>query len=532
MKWLKIGLGILVVLLMLIGLAIVAVTQWVDPNQYKPQITEMVEQNLGRQLTIEGDIQLSFFPWLGLQLGHTILNNPDHFEQQPFAAIQQAQVKVKLLPLLRQQVQIGQIQLDGVQLLLLQQKDGSNNWQDLAQTSEPEVTPEETDEHVPQHNAYMENLQIEGLNLKNASIVFFDEKQQTSYALQNTNIQTSAITLDQAIQIELDTLVNTSQLEHTVSTQLQTEITPNLNQQLFEFRNSNVTVASQLLPDALKLNLPTAQLDLNQQTLSIPKLVAQTLEATVTAQLNAQHILSAPTLIAKAEIQQPNVDNLLKQYNMPLPVKSANIHLDINATLEDILLENIKAQFDQYPIDMPSVKINFAQQQVEVEKLDLQALGTKLQLSTLKLQNFAKPAFSSQVKITDFNLKKWLPILKFPEQKTVDKKALTQLDLDADLTGDLQKVQLQNLVVKLDQTQIKGNIELSQFSNPVISLRLEADKLDADRYMPPSNPNQKATQPLLPLELLKALNVKGHIKLRKLTVTQMQLKDIYLQFVD
>jgi AsmA protein len=183
-------------------------------------------------------------------------------------------------------------------------------------------------------------------------------------------------------------------------------------------------------------------------------------------------------------------------------------------------------------LNIPHAKIDLIQQQIEIKSLDLQALDATLLISKLKLSNFTKPEFSSQLKLINFNLKKWLQLLKLPEQKTVDEKALTQVALDTSIKGDLQQIQLQNLAIKLDQTQIKGYITLSHFSKPVISLSLEADNLDADRYMPPANPNQKPSQPLLPLELLKALNVKGQIKLKKLTVTQMQLHDINLQFVE
>jgi AsmA protein len=155
-----------------------------------------------------------------------------------------------------------------------------------------------------------------------------------------------------------------------------------------------------------------------------------------------------------------------------------------------------------------------------------------LQLNQLKLTDFTQPNISTGIELTDFNLKKWLPLFKLPPQNTLDKSALTQVNLKADLRANLQQLQLQNVAMQLDQTHIKGQVTLTDFANPRISLSLEADKFDADRYMPPANPNQKPTQPLLPLELLKVLNIKGHIKLRKLTVTQMQLQDINLQFIE
>ncbi len=518
MKWLKISLGVIIVLVLLLSLTIIAITQWVDPNQYKIQISQLVEQNLNRQLTITGEIQLSFFPWLGLKLGATKLNNPKEFEQQPFAAIQQAQVKVKLLPLLfSQQVQIGQIKLDGLQLSLIQTANGSNNWQDLTQTNDTD-TPN-------QQNSYFKKLEIDGLQLNNSFITFIDEQQQTSYTLQNLNLQTSAIGLDQDIQIKLDTLINTSGA--TASVALQTEITPNINQLLF--KNTQSTIHAEQLPDKLQLELATGKLDLIQQTLSIPQITAEILKTTLIAQLQVDNLLTTPSLTGKISFRQEQLDQIVKQ----LPFKTAQADLNLHATMQQVVFNNINAQFDQYPIQIPTVKIDLAQQNIVVDKLNLQAFDTILQLSELKLQNIINPDFSAKLQLSNFNLKKWVTLLKLPEQKTVDKTALTQIDLRANIKGDLQRIQLQNIQIKLDQTQIKGQIELSQFDNPLISLSLEADNLDADRYLPPSEESkQKPLQPLLPLELLKALNVKGNIKLKKLTITQMQLRDINLQFKD
>ena len=37
-----------------------------DPNNYKDWISEQFYQQTGRELSISGNIQLSFYPWLGL----------------------------------------------------------------------------------------------------------------------------------------------------------------------------------------------------------------------------------------------------------------------------------------------------------------------------------------------------------------------------------------------------------------------------------------------------------------------------------
>jgi AsmA protein len=69
--------GILVVLVMA---AAVIVPLVVNPNDYKDRIVAVVEKQTGRQLKIQGDIDVSLFPWLGVKIEAVELGNAAGFE--------------------------------------------------------------------------------------------------------------------------------------------------------------------------------------------------------------------------------------------------------------------------------------------------------------------------------------------------------------------------------------------------------------------------------------------------------------------
>ena len=71
LKWILWGLGGLVLLLIIV-VAIVAAT--FDPNQYKPQIVELVKERTGRTLTMDGRIGLTFFPKVGAEVEKVALS--------------------------------------------------------------------------------------------------------------------------------------------------------------------------------------------------------------------------------------------------------------------------------------------------------------------------------------------------------------------------------------------------------------------------------------------------------------------------
>ncbi len=75
-KWVSLGLGALVALVVLGVLVIV----WlVDPNSFKSNIEAAVRDNTGREFTLVGDIELGFFPWLALRTGEGSFGNAPGF---------------------------------------------------------------------------------------------------------------------------------------------------------------------------------------------------------------------------------------------------------------------------------------------------------------------------------------------------------------------------------------------------------------------------------------------------------------------
>ena len=64
LKILAIVLGAVVGLFVI---AAVAISLLFDPNDYKDTITSEVKARTGRTLTLEGDLGLTFFPWLGVE---------------------------------------------------------------------------------------------------------------------------------------------------------------------------------------------------------------------------------------------------------------------------------------------------------------------------------------------------------------------------------------------------------------------------------------------------------------------------------
>ncbi|MEQ1807641.1 MAG: AsmA family protein, partial [Burkholderiaceae bacterium] len=119
----------LLVVVALFAVLIAVLVHVLDPNQFKSQIIRYVQERTQRELILEGELELSWFPKLGVKAGKASLSQ--HRSAREFAAVDSARITLAWLPLLRRQVQVDSAQVDGLRAQLVRFKDGSTNIDDL-----------------------------------------------------------------------------------------------------------------------------------------------------------------------------------------------------------------------------------------------------------------------------------------------------------------------------------------------------------------------------------------------------------------
>ena len=72
----------------------------IDPNRHKGWIASRFEAATGRPLSIDGDVAVSLYPWLGLEVNGVGVGNAKGFGDAPLLYVEHARLRVKLLPLL------------------------------------------------------------------------------------------------------------------------------------------------------------------------------------------------------------------------------------------------------------------------------------------------------------------------------------------------------------------------------------------------------------------------------------------------
>src|SRR5690606_36425803 len=101
LKAIKILLAIVVSVTALVVVAALLLVTLFDPNDYTGYVTSWGEDRTGRAFTIEGELELAFFPWLAVETESVVLGQPSGIESdEPFATVERIAAGVRLMPLL------------------------------------------------------------------------------------------------------------------------------------------------------------------------------------------------------------------------------------------------------------------------------------------------------------------------------------------------------------------------------------------------------------------------------------------------
>ncbi|MGK0375306.1 MAG: AsmA protein, partial [Arenicella sp.] len=107
-KWLA---GLFVTLTVVILLAVIIIPKIVDPNDYRDELSALVKNKTGRDLSVSGDLKISVFPWLGVKIQGLSLSQPKGIEGN-MLSVDDAQLRVKLMPLLSNKIEVDTVLLE------------------------------------------------------------------------------------------------------------------------------------------------------------------------------------------------------------------------------------------------------------------------------------------------------------------------------------------------------------------------------------------------------------------------------------
>ncbi len=151
-------------------LTVLTVTVFVDPNRYRGQIERAVADATGQPFKIVGDLRISWYPWLALQMGPARFGQPARAGEPPLVQWQGARVGAKLIPLTQGELIVSDIRLEGAQFYLRRGADGRANWDEAIQSFKTRRA-----QQAPKTPSNAPGPQFAGVEIRNGALVYADE---------------------------------------------------------------------------------------------------------------------------------------------------------------------------------------------------------------------------------------------------------------------------------------------------------------------------------------------------------------------
>lgn len=444
-------------LIALLVLALLLIVAFVDPNDYRDDIERIVQTETGRKLTLGGELKLAIFPWIALETGPASLADAPGFGDEPFVAIENARVGVRVLPLLRGKVEVGTVTLDAPRIRLITDANGRNNWADLGESSPADATP--------QTAAAPATLPtIAGLAINDASVTLENRQENSRRVVRDFNLATGRLVSGEPFDVKSD-LVFDQDESLSVKAQLAGVVTADLERNVY------------------RLAKPTIDLVLSGPSYPQSGIPVQIGAGAIESDLNRQtHRLDGFTLTTTWRGEG-------------LPAAGVPIALQAKALSADL-----------------------ARQTVDAPELYADIAGAKLSAMLTGQEVLDAPRVSGRLALAPVALREWLPKLGIELPRTRDASVFEKLSFASNLAMTKSSAELDNITLQLDATTATGTLAIADIAAKALRFDLSVNRIDADRYLPPpveapaNAPKRQEPPTEIPVEALRDLNARGELR--------------------
>ena len=551
-----------------------------NPNDYKDEIIKLVKDKKERNLHIDGDIKLTYWPKIGADLGKLSLS--EHQSEQEFASVNSVKVSLAVMPLLKKELVVDTVYVDGAKANVVKNKEGKFNFDDLLSKEESSNI----------------KFDIQGVNITNSEVRYTDEATDAKYSITKFNMKSGHIALAEPVDLTTDFTLTANKPDTAANINLKGNFLVDPKTKHFKVKGLDSHIVGDLLGgtgmdivasgdvdakpeqqeflvDSLKLvasgNFSGAKqsIDLSAPALTIEKDEVSSKKLTLSiAQEKAGDVFKAnmvladmkgstkalqssgitgdlstvqgkrtltgtfsspfsgniqdlifdiPKLTGNLDIKDPSLPNggVKGTFNLGAhtDIKKELANSQFNLTLADT---NLKGNVDVSGFKKQNIKFN-----LNADKLDLNKLLGKSSVP-------AKPNNKANNKSSDMNALKNMTLDGKLNIGSLlyDKYHVSGLNVGIKADGD--KLALSGLNVKVDDSQIKGNVGISHFAKPLYTFDLDIDNVDMDRYITPSPAKAEPAKPL-DLSALKAINADGSIRIGKLKYGKTKASNVNIK---
>lgn len=196
-KFLKVCFKIAVVLVILAVAAFVALRVMFPPEKLKAMALEYAKTNLQREITFD-DVSLNL---VGVTLDNFAISENTTFQNGTFAKADKLVVKIALKPLFQKRIEISTVQLDGLDINVVKNADGTFNFDTLIPASDPNAAPEET---TASDGSAAFVLLADKIAANNCSFSYKDLQTGMNAAINNLNLEINQFDMAEPFDVNIN----------------------------------------------------------------------------------------------------------------------------------------------------------------------------------------------------------------------------------------------------------------------------------------------------------------------------------------
>ncbi|QEM80179.1 AsmA family protein [Halomonas binhaiensis] len=500
--------------------AVVYVSTFFDLNDLKPRLVELVEEHSGLELELDGPLNWSFYPRLGVSVSQAEAWLPQQPDQAaPFAAIDHASVSLAFAPLLKGVVAVDGLTLDGLSLNLKRDEQGNGNWETLLERlegkgegAEKALAPASAGPSFSS-GRFSVALNIASVDVLNGTLRLADAKTGRDWLAEDlkvngTNVNpTSAFPVTSSFVLKsFDQGAKGQQQEGQQEGQKQGE----------QENGSPLLESSVKLTGQVALGLVDKRYALTDFSLQTDTL------------LEGDSASQKATLVGNKLVLDLNQQRLLLR----------------GGVLDGSVLD---PRLGEKPVDLSlafQLESDLAEDTAQLRDMALtgpDGLSLRGNLNVADLTG--EPSYDGQLRLAPMSLRPWLTRMNaLPDMASSD--ALSEVALTSPVKGSVDEMTLKGLTLVLDDQTFSGNLA-ARFDGGSLSVDLEGEGLDLDSYLPPADESQgeatasipgisaaiaqDETSAILPAEWLAKVEEDVDLALGKLILGGQTYEDVILK---
>ncbi len=201
-KLIKLGIKIILGLAVLVVFGLVALRLMFPPEKIKQLTLNYAKNTFNREIKFDS----VSFNLIGITLNNFAMSEEDSFAQGTFVKADRVEAKAALWPLLKRRVEIAAVRIDGLDVFIQKNKDGSFNFDSFSSGDKTAPDPEQ-----PASDSSSESFNITAQLIKIRDCDFYYKDLQTGWssALEDLDIQLANVALDKPFPLRISFISQT-----------------------------------------------------------------------------------------------------------------------------------------------------------------------------------------------------------------------------------------------------------------------------------------------------------------------------------